>query len=196
MKQSPKLPAEKRRAQLIKAANKVFTKKGYFGATTEEIARTAGLTKGALYFHFKNKEEIFFAVIRDINENIKTGILGSYENESDPEKGIANLVRVALDSVEKQEYYTVDFWQQAYRIKRIKNYLEAEHKKITDFITDYVFKNTKLTRKESQSLVDLLHAIHQGVVVRHFGLKSRTNLKKLSRDIIEMAKLYINKNGH
>jgi AcrR family transcriptional regulator len=192
MRQSPKLPAEKRRSQLIKAAQKVFARKGYAGATTEEIARAAGLTKGALYFHFKSKGDIFFAVIKEINENISEAMLSSFENEPDPEKGIKSLVQVGLDFVEKQKYYTVDFWPQAYRVKRIKNYLEAEHIKLTGAIADYLYRSSRLTRKDSKSLVGILHAVHDGVVVRHFGFKSRTDLKKLSKDIIEMARLYIN----
>ena len=64
IKQSPKLPAEKRREQLLKAAEKVIVKKGFRHTTMEEIARQAKLTKGALYFHFKNKEEIFFELVK------------------------------------------------------------------------------------------------------------------------------------
>ena len=44
-------------------------------ATTEEIARAADLTKGALYFHFKSKEDIFFAVYKNISERSAEMIL-------------------------------------------------------------------------------------------------------------------------
>ena len=54
IKQSPKLPAEERKMQLLMSAQKLFTKKGFKETTTNEIAADAKLTKGALYFHFKN----------------------------------------------------------------------------------------------------------------------------------------------
>ena len=54
IKQSPKMPAEVRREQLMMAARELFVKKGYRDTTTEEIARRARVTKGALYYHFNH----------------------------------------------------------------------------------------------------------------------------------------------
>ena len=70
IKQSPKLPAEERRLQLLMAAQKLFARKGYRSTTTNEIAKKANLTKGALYFHFKNKEDILFELIKHVINHI------------------------------------------------------------------------------------------------------------------------------
>jgi AcrR family transcriptional regulator len=62
-----KLTPERRRAltrsTLIDAAADVFAKRGFHAASLEEIAETAGFTRGAIYKNFENKEELFFAVI-------------------------------------------------------------------------------------------------------------------------------------
>lgn len=58
IKQSPKLPAETRRNQILDAAHNLFEKKGYRATTIDDIAKYAGLTKGAVYYHFKSKESI------------------------------------------------------------------------------------------------------------------------------------------
>ena len=58
-------PARRReltRNTLIAAAAEVFARKGFEGASLEEIADTAGFTRGAIYKTFGNKEELFFAV--------------------------------------------------------------------------------------------------------------------------------------
>jgi AcrR family transcriptional regulator len=58
-------PARRReltRSTLIAAAAEVFARKGFEGASLEEIAETAGFTRGAIYKTFGNKEELFFAV--------------------------------------------------------------------------------------------------------------------------------------
>ena len=54
---------ERTRAQLIEAAAKLINEKGYDRTSLEEIARRAGMTRGAIYNNFKDKEEIFLAVI-------------------------------------------------------------------------------------------------------------------------------------
>jgi len=49
---------------LLRAAEQVFAHRGYENAQVEEIAQASGFSKGALYAHFKSKEELFFALAK------------------------------------------------------------------------------------------------------------------------------------
>jgi AcrR family transcriptional regulator len=49
-----------RRAEILRSAVAAFRRRGYHGASVDEIARTLGMTKGNLYYYFENKEEILF----------------------------------------------------------------------------------------------------------------------------------------
>lgn len=51
--------SEARRAQILAAALRCFSDKGYHEATMDDLAREAGLSKGSLYWHFKSKAEVF-----------------------------------------------------------------------------------------------------------------------------------------
>lgn len=125
IKQSPKMPAEKRRHQLLAAAKKLFTKKGYRGTTTEEIARRARLTKGALYHHFKSKEDILLALLHDkfceydeIMERICTPGASPLELLTGlfslhPKKDLSDFRNM------------IDLWVQAMRIPKVKKELDA-----------------------------------------------------------------------
>ena len=53
---------EHTRALLLDAAEEVFAEKGFTAATLDDIAHTAGYTKGAIYKHFAAKEDLFLAV--------------------------------------------------------------------------------------------------------------------------------------
>jgi len=53
---------QKRQNDIINAAEKVFFAKGYDNVTMEEIANEAEVNKALLYYYFKNKEALFFAV--------------------------------------------------------------------------------------------------------------------------------------
>jgi AcrR family transcriptional regulator len=50
---------ERRKQQIIVAAKRVFSEKGFNRATMEDIAREAELSPGTLYLYFKNKEELY-----------------------------------------------------------------------------------------------------------------------------------------
>lgn len=47
------------RERIIAAAASVFSEKGYTGAALDMVARSAGMTKGAIYWHFRSKAELF-----------------------------------------------------------------------------------------------------------------------------------------
>lgn len=50
-----------RRVDILKSAAAAFRRRGYHGASVDEIASALEMTKGNLYYYFKNKEEILFA---------------------------------------------------------------------------------------------------------------------------------------
>ena len=64
----------------MRIASAAFSRHGYHGASVEQIARTLGMTKGSLYYYFKNKEEILFFchdysldILLDLLERIDRG---------------------------------------------------------------------------------------------------------------------------
>jgi AcrR family transcriptional regulator len=63
------------RELLLDAAEEVFAARGFEGASLEEIADTAGYTRGAIYKHFGSKEELFLAVNKRFNERSLEGFL-------------------------------------------------------------------------------------------------------------------------
>ena len=69
--------ADKRSAQaaetrdaLITAARELFGQQGYAATSTEEIVERAGVTKGALYHHFSDKENLFRAVFEQVQREV------------------------------------------------------------------------------------------------------------------------------
>lgn len=65
------LTPEKRRRQtrdhLLEAAAQVLAERGFHGASLDEVAAAAGFTKGAVYSNFKNKEDLFLALLETLH---------------------------------------------------------------------------------------------------------------------------------
>ena len=57
-----KADAEATRQKILSAAERVFYEKGVSNTTLEEIAKAAGVTRGAIYWHFANKTDLFLAL--------------------------------------------------------------------------------------------------------------------------------------
>src|SRR5579863_3038420 len=58
------------RAALLEAARDLFGTQGYAATSTEEIVVRAGVTKGALYHHFADKESLFRAVFEQVQREV------------------------------------------------------------------------------------------------------------------------------
>ena len=57
-------------AKLIAAARQLFAVRGFSAVGTEEIVRAAGVTRGALYHHFRDKEALFAAVYEEVEREL------------------------------------------------------------------------------------------------------------------------------
>lgn len=69
-----KAEAEETIQLLLRTAQRHFAKYGYSKTSLEDIVRESGLTRGALYHHFKSKKGLFFAVIESIQMKIAHNI--------------------------------------------------------------------------------------------------------------------------
>src|SRR5438105_10097022 len=65
---TPERRRQRTREALLDAAAAVFAKRGFHGASLDEIAETAGYTRGAIYRHFTDKEELLHEVCMRYNE--------------------------------------------------------------------------------------------------------------------------------
>ncbi len=58
--------AEKTKQMILDAGIKVFAEQGYYHTSMEDIARSANVTRGAVYWHFKSKEDFILAMADSI----------------------------------------------------------------------------------------------------------------------------------
>jgi AcrR family transcriptional regulator len=86
-------------AALISAARELFAERGYADVGTEEIVARAGVTRGALYHHFKHgKEELFRAALVEINAETVRHVTDLALAQADPWEALAAGADAFLDA--------------------------------------------------------------------------------------------------
>jgi AcrR family transcriptional regulator len=65
------------RKALVDAARQLFTEQGYAATGTEEIVAAAGVTRGALYHHFRDKSDLFRAVMEEVAREVAENLVDS-----------------------------------------------------------------------------------------------------------------------
>jgi TetR/AcrR family transcriptional regulator, fatty acid metabolism regulator protein len=84
-----RLPRERRVADIMKAARKVFEDKGYDAALISDIAESAQVVEGTIYRYFENKHALLTKVV----EHWYAGMLSDYDNELRHIRGTRNRLR-------------------------------------------------------------------------------------------------------
>ena len=98
--------ADKTRKELLEAASRVFARKGYGATKLEEIAIEAGLTRGAISWHFKNKQTIFRSLIEESAIEALTSIDGLLRNDiGDPIKRLEIVVAHLVQNRHRKKYH-------------------------------------------------------------------------------------------
>ena len=81
------------REYLLQAAAQVFAQRGFHAATLDEVAAAAGFTKGAVYSNFKNKEDLFLALLEDAYTRELTALKETIaDSDIPPEARIGDFV--------------------------------------------------------------------------------------------------------
>jgi len=81
-----------------------FARYGYQATSIDRIAKTAGVTKGALYYHFKDKEALLFAAVSKRVGQFERRVAAHLAAVSDPTAGLRELAHVCLDHATKSNH--------------------------------------------------------------------------------------------
>lgn len=88
------------RAALVGAGRRLFGTRGYAAVSTPEIAAKAGVSRGALYHQFADKQALFAAVAEEVEAEITQGLLARVAGAEDP---LAMAVDAWLDIAREPE---------------------------------------------------------------------------------------------
>jgi len=91
------------RSKLIRAARRLFAREGYAAVGTQQIARTAGVTRGALYHQYPAKEDLFLAVYEQVEQELTQRVAGGLDDLSSPFAAISEGIGAFLDACRSPE---------------------------------------------------------------------------------------------
>ena len=86
---------EIRRAEIMDAAMLLFMEKGYANTTTQDIVDKVNISRGLLYYHFKNKEDILYCLVERYSEKLLRNI---HVIVNDDDKTAIEKIRAFIDA--------------------------------------------------------------------------------------------------
>jgi len=85
--------------RILTQAMKMFLEKGYHGTSIDEITQAAGVTKGALYWHFKSKEDLLKRIVEEFEKRFLDGLI----------QAVGKVQGSIVDKIEKHFRYNAAF---------------------------------------------------------------------------------------
>jgi AcrR family transcriptional regulator len=128
------------RARLLQAAAVLYAQRGFGGATLDEVAAQAGLTKGAVYDHFGNKENLLLALM----EEYLAGQIAAQLELFDPERatserplaGSEDWMARLKENPDRFRLF-VELWSQAQRDERLRQHLAGALRTLHETFTGF-----------------------------------------------------------
>ena len=111
---APQRQSERRartRARILDAAFRVFAREGYHGATLEAIVAEAGVSKGALYYSFESKQELFYALLEEQLASRAGELLADTGRVQPPAIAPERWAAEAIDSLRLDREWNLLFWE-------------------------------------------------------------------------------------
>ncbi len=162
---------EATRTEIIRAAAKVFARKGYHGASMDDIVAESRLSKGALYGYFDSKEDLFLAVHDSVLDFDLGRLLETFPPTATATEKLVTAGELALRSIARRDRdilrVSYEFWTSAPRIKKLQRYYtEADHRNhrfLVDLLREGMSRGEFRGDLDPQSLAWSLIAVVDGL---------------------------------
>jgi AcrR family transcriptional regulator len=128
------------RRRLLDAALAAFAEYGFDAANLDQIAESAGLTKGAIYSNFTGKDDLFYAVMAEQIlvrvESIRTVLGGAMADAAEPRelRDVGDLLTEAFPEQREWRMVFLDFWRRAVRDDDVRARFIAHRRALRDAI--------------------------------------------------------------
>jgi TetR/AcrR family transcriptional regulator len=192
---------ERKRKEIIEAAKRVFSARGYYQATMDEIASEAGVAKGTLYLYYPSKAHLLLACVREMMECLAKrmrDMLDEYQGKgASPLEIIRHAIGIYLDHLNRNKDMLITGMREG-QVSAEEIGGEELRKEIISHIwgyTEYVKKTLEegmrsgVIKKGNPLIMALgLIGVAQNITMYHLYNEPGKDLTELQEDIVLLVK--------
>ncbi len=182
---------KQRREEIIQAASKIFTEKGYHLATIRDICKASGLGPGTLYNYIKKKEDILYLIYNQLTMMLTQCLVETIENtKKDPYEQLKEALSKTTDIIWDYKDLVLLMYQETASLDResMHNILKRE--------SDYVALWERiLERGEKQGMIirrtrmdaDIIGFLLAFIPLRRWNLKKKFREEEIKSGLIDFV---------
>ncbi|RME93661.1 MAG: TetR/AcrR family transcriptional regulator [Candidatus Hydrogenedentota bacterium] len=194
MKKENDLKIEKRKKEILKAALKVFARKGYHQANVSDIASEAGVSQGTIYHYFSSKEELLINAFEQEELNLfynnLTSKVKSCNSATEKLSLLANETSKKLEISRDLLLASVEFWShipQNPKIQEKANESFYRMRKAIETILLEGIQNGEFQAVNTEHVASLMIAVFDGLIVQCLANKNELDWQAISQTLTQIV---------
>lgn len=157
----------KTRERLIEVARQLFTNKGIENTTMTDIANASDKGRRTIYTYFKNKREIYNAVIEQESEQLVSQLRDINSLKASPTEKLRNFLVLRFemfnDTLSRQDSFRALFNREVKRVGRIRKLVTSKEIEILKAILDEGVAKLEFQPEQVNRLIPLIQMLLQGI---------------------------------
>ncbi len=159
----------KTRQKLLEVARELFAHKGLEATTMNDIAAASGRGRRTLYTYFRNKEDIYFAVIEEELERLSDKLDETAEMAAEPEEKIFAMIYSHLsmirDTVARNGTLRAEFFRNIWMVEKVRKAFDEEERRILLRVLQEGMEKGRFRVDNAELLADIIHYSVKGLEV-------------------------------
>ena len=161
---------EIRQKEILEAALEIFVKKGYNNTRMDDLVKATGLSKGAIYWHFSSKHDLFMALIEHWMDQFAPLLSPGYHAGKSASKILRDIGRFTVKTfyLNKNWYLAeLEFWAMANRDKEIRALAQRLYQRIIgefESVIRYGIKEGEIQSENPTAVAMSIMTVLQGMI--------------------------------
>lgn len=157
------------RQKLIEVARDLFAHKGLEATTMNDIAASSGRGRRTLYTYFRNKEEIYYAVIEEELDHLSEKMDEVASMDVEPEEKLFYLVyshlSIIRDTVSRNGSLRAEFFRNIWKVEKVRKQFDEEERRILQQVLQEGVDKKRFRIDNVDLMVDIIHYSLKGLEV-------------------------------
>jgi TetR/AcrR family fatty acid metabolism transcriptional regulator len=127
--------AIERKSQIVKATVECISRHGYNNFSMQDVAHTAGVSKGIIHYYFLNKDDLMMSVLETVATDLADVLIADLQVQGSPKEKLVFFVKTCLNVVRTtKEFYQVnmDFWTQINQKEEVRHIIARHYRKLRE----------------------------------------------------------------
>ena len=164
-----KMSITKTRQKLVEVARELFARKGLEATTMNDIAANSGKGRRTLYTYFRNKEDIYTAVIEVELERLSEQLDKVAELDAAPEQKVLALIYTHLnmikETVSRNGSLRAEFFRNIWLVEKVRRKFDDEERAILRRVLEEGTRQAKFRIENVDLMADIIHYSVKGLEV-------------------------------